>query len=135
MKNVTGRTTNIKTGTYGPSHDPYGYSEYSMNTTFSDGSEEIVIVHSGLVNWFLINGIQTYIIDSEAEREFETQIGMTVGEFIATVMRAKSRRLNKCWKCGSRKISGQRGFPGEYLYICDNCKNVVDSAFDISAII
>ena len=134
MKNVIARSTNIKTGVYGPAHDPYGYSEYSMNTLFSDGSKESVTVHKGLDNWFLINGKEQDISDNIADQSFESQVGMSIGEFICMVVKAKAHQSERCPNCGSKKICGQKGFPGEYLYICTICKTTVDSEFDISAV-
>jgi ssDNA-binding Zn-finger/Zn-ribbon topoisomerase 1 len=94
-----------------------------------------VTVHHGLAAWFSINGERQDNFDNSVNHVFKKQVGMTIDEFIRMVINAKMRRSERCPKCGGRKISSHKGFPGEYLYICDRCKTCVDSEFDIGGIV
>lgn len=40
-----------------------------------------------------------------------------------------------CSKCGCHEYEEHDGFPGETLYVCSQCGNIVSCSFDISAII
>ena len=138
MKNIIARTIGIIYGTYGSAHDPYGYSERSMCTRFSDGTQVSIMVHLGLNCKADVDGVEIDLCGtamSEGGREFEKLTGISASGFISMIGKTKTRRLRSCRDCGSRKISGMSGFPGEYIYICGKCGRVADSGVDVSAVI
>ena len=135
MKNVTSRTIGIGGGTYGPRHDPYGYTEYKMNSWYSDGTEIYVVVHTGLIFWIDSNdGSGKVELFEKDYLDWVTPMGLTIREFIDAVIIAKNRRTERCSECNSRKVYGQDGYPGEYLYICADCNTLCDSDFNLSAV-
>jgi hypothetical protein len=135
IRNVTSRTVDIKRGTYGPAHDPYSFSEFSMITSYSNGTEEVVMIHSGLEYLYSVNGKGQSLYSEAGKEEFERLTGMTVFEFPDLIEMVIDRRQRKCPDCGCRRISCHQGYPGETLYICDRCRRFCDCSFDISAVI
>ncbi|HNW32673.1 MAG TPA: hypothetical protein PKL44_00275 [Candidatus Dojkabacteria bacterium] len=122
-------TVSITTGTEGPKHDPYGYTEYS----FTHKGEDIVI-HLGLREEMIIGSSKTYGYDNItiafADRFNHT---ITLSEFLSEV--DETMHTPPSCECGCQEGEWVSGFPGEHLYICSKCKNVLDSEFHESEII
>lgn len=121
----------IETGSEGPAHDPYGWTEITV--TRPNGV--CVTIHQGLMCWLRTpEGVQVEFNENDPERLvriFETYAGVTPD----VAVRAYERYRTMCRKCGSREQEATAGYPGETLYVCVNCNTVVDCTFDESAII
>ena len=121
---VTHRTLDKKSGSEGPRHDPYSYSEYIVHL-----NEETYILHLGLENYFKIDKV-TMAYDQQAVDCFYRKTGFTLHSFDESYYRKRSQ----C-SCGSRDIEAQSGFPGETMYVCVKCKKIVDCDFNEGAVI
>lgn len=114
----------IQTGSEGPRHDPYGYTE----TTVTRSGGDVVTLHEGLGEWVEVNGKR---FDQSCYEIFEHVAGITP----RIAERVYDRRRSTCQNCGSRDLGAKRGYPGETFYICMRCDNIVHVDFDRSAII
>lgn len=118
----------IKTGAEGPSYDPYSFTEYHV----SHKKRGDLVLHHGLGSWLEINGERReFHRDPEnADYMFEEFLGVSVHALEKACRRCDSR----CRSCGSTEIQDVDGFPGETLYVCCKCGDVVGGSFDRSAI-
>ena len=129
---ATGSIT-LKTGTEGPRHDPYGYSEWIF---VRRGKK--AILHEGLSEWVSIDGQKNTNReiclmegkDSEiaARLMFEKEVGVSLKTLEKVIHRPK-----RC--CNKPRITSSPGYPGETLYICANCENIVGGSFNEAAVI
>ena len=117
------RYSNVKHGVEGPEHDPYAFTEHTMYQEFTNGTKVEICLHLGLVSYLDVNETRVDVDDS-----------MDFKYFIRCVEQAKFRRRTRC-PCGSRHITWRQGYPGEDLYLCDDCGALVDSEFGLSAVI
>lgn len=118
-----------KSGAEGPKHDPYHYEELSIY-----GRNGITTVHLGLAYWVSSNGVR--ITDGEHNIQLNTVFRQLTGIEIDVAMRLYRtlpyRKHSK--KCGGRTFNNVSGYPGETLYICGKCQEIVDSHFNRSAV-
>ena len=127
-------TINVRQGSEGPSHDPYGYTEIEFIST--DGEIECII-HSGLAEWIKIKVSQemTYKIEDYKfgtnAQIFEQVCGISPHD----AEKVDQRRRSRCRKCGSKQGEWTNGYPGESFLICVRCGNHMDYSFNESAII
>jgi hypothetical protein len=120
-------SVSIITGTEGPKYDPYSYTEAIVE------QKDIVRLHIGLVTWISINGSNLSAHDPEdIMKEFSKRTGF---KDLLAVERCLRHLMSKCRKCGCKKLHWVNGYPGETFLICDNCKDVIRSEFDIQAVI
>lgn len=123
----------IKTGSEGPKHDPYGYTEITFIKT--DGT--IIKHHEGLGSWCEIldkNCIQR-AEGSQASELFFLATGCTPNEARKYFNKAEQKRRSICPECNSRNLEWHRGYPGEEILICEDCNSYVDCVFNESAVI
>jgi hypothetical protein len=120
----------IKTGSEGPAHDPYGWEE--VTATRSDGTT--VTIHEGLVNWVSINGVKQWPENHDWKACARIFAGVA-GISLDAARKAHERIMTVCSKCGGTDLRSVAGHPGETLNICRRCDNVVSCDFDESAII
>jgi len=129
-----GTSIELRCGTEGPRHDPYGYKEITV--TRSDGRE--ATLHSGLAEWMTYN-------DGRVTRRFEDPIDILWSKFEACVgispelaerafHRVKENRIRH-HACGMKHLNEVSGYPGETFLMCEKCKAILDSSFNESAII
>ena len=123
----------IKTGSEGPRHDPYSYSEVTVRK--QDGTA--VTHHSGLAMWCKLDGqkLDQQYGDHYGEDTYE-QFEKHAGIGVKAAMKAYDRMQRTCKKCGAldKIVDAVDGFPGETLYICQ-CGAIVSSDLNMSAII
>ena len=132
-------TCRVKTGTCGPAHDPYDYSELTATTpkgTFT--------WHHGLGEWLAVNGRKlktpAYKRLTWQAREARQHAWLAkqwlrrVGYAQTQIERIAARLRNRCRQCGCTHFAYQMGMPGETLLICTACSNVVDVYFNEGAI-
>lgn len=121
----------LQHGEEGPKYDPYSYMEMTVHRK---GKE--VTLHSGFFYWVEINGQRVNekhdnqgntIVDPEVI--FEKETGLTAQTF----MKYYDKIQNTC-KCGNRDTYASSGFPGETLYLCTKCNEVVSSDVNLRAI-
>jgi hypothetical protein len=119
----------IKTGTEGPRHDPYAYTEITV-----DGRNGRTTYHSGLGEW----------VQAPDGKEFYPGEGPTLTyifkRFVGVVPSVAERFANMApykrhaAKCSSRKFETVSGYPGETLVTCSACGEVVETHFNASAV-
>lgn len=129
----TGSWIARETGSEGPRHDPYAYTEITVHR--ADGRE--VTLHSGLAEWM------TYS-DGRVERRFDDPIPVLCNKFEAIVgitpevaekaWREQRERPIRFHNCKPPSMQWVSGYPGEEFLMCDHCKAILDSTFDRSAI-
>jgi len=120
----------IKTGSEGPRHDPYGYEEITVTRPNGD----VVTLHEGLTVWLKLNNSAQYMFTSSTYEDAVKKFEFFAGCSPAIARRAYERMQYRC-KCGSRDLRSVAGFPGESLNVCNACNTVVSSDFNESAII
>src|SRR5215469_101349 len=129
-----GTSIELRSGSEGPAHDPYGYKEITV--TRADGRE--ATLHSGLAEWLVYN-------DGRVTRRFEDPIATLWSKFEAcvgispelaerTFHRIKENRIRH-HKCGQKYLNEVSGYPGETFLMCEKCKMILDSSFNEAAII
>jgi hypothetical protein len=74
---VVERKLQVKYGTYGPSHDPYSFTECTMITKYADGQVVKAFAHNGLNAYVKLNDVRIGA-DDEA---FELIFGMSPPKF------------------------------------------------------
>ena len=118
----------IHTGTEGPRHDPYSYTEITVRLP----RKAPVTIHYGLGEWLRIGNDAQHDIHGYSDQVLRTLTGysITQAERIVRKAREADYRLHKAH--GGYHWSS--GFPGESLCFC-RCGNVIDSTFDEGAII
>jgi hypothetical protein len=109
----------IHTGREGPHHDPYSFTE----TTVKRNGNEITL-HEGLGDWLSWNRLN-HSKNNDARENFIKMTGFTPEKIRSFVEKANST----CKKCGCRHSHGVPGYPGETIYVCDKCENVVGADF------
>lgn len=126
---ITKRQTNVHQGTEGPTHDPYGFTEYLMTTEYSNGVTVDIKVHYGLANYFSVNSAEVVLDDNQQEG-----VHQWAANHAAWITKSQDRKRSRC-SCGSKRIAGRTGYPGEYLYICKDCGETVHCDFDFSSVV
>lgn len=124
----------VKTGSEGPSHDPYAYTEYHVDTPAGT-----TILHEGLVTWLQHND---YKIEpattnfNEYERWMrEDGFQMCTGYRLEALDRISRHLAARCSNCRIRAgWQTETGYPGEYLYVCENCGHIRGGYFNHSEI-
>jgi len=120
-------SVDIRTGTEGPRHDPYGYEELTV-TSERCGT---VTLHEGLGCWLRVNGACANEGDHDrCVALFEHVCGITA----KAARRAYERLRNRCQNCGCTDQRALSGYPGETLYLCVRCDAVVHVDFNEAAI-
>jgi len=144
-----------KSGTEGPRHDPYGYTEITARR-----NGHAVTLHTGLAVWLKVNGEmfdakitkeQKLLLNQLTDEwelctvwdpdhskkefeayivEFERLIGFTPKQMERWERKARSR----C-RCGSKEFKYVDGYPGEHFTMCVKCDNIVNTYFNESEII
>lgn len=140
------RKISMKSGSEGPSHDPYSYEEINLLEVFSNGAKKDVTLHMGLAEWFFDGkerktasdfrdkyrgsyydeekGKTYFTIDQEgielSEKDFynyvEKMLGMSIS-MLHTIAEQGYYPPNRCPTCRG-KLSSSSGFAGEPLLYC-----------------
>jgi hypothetical protein len=119
----------LKVGREGPKWDPYAFDEWHVER----GTHKI-IGHFGLAIWVSIDSVKfggPRCTEKGLYRLFEDAVGVT----IPVLEKAFQRYHSRCKKCGKTRLIGSRGYPGETLWLCAKCGDVVSCDFDESAVI
>lgn len=122
-----------RTGTEGPSYDPYHYDEITVERGFNK-----ITYHSGLQAFVIVEDIGSNPIKIETSNKekineiFVQNIGHELDDILKALHKIKS--LKKCRQCGSKKLESMGGFAGESFTMCHN-GHVIDYDFNINAII
>lgn len=120
-----GTRVRIRTGSEGPRHDPYQYTEVIVWRL-----GHVWTLHTGLGVWMKKD--DTHIEGSEEElyKLFAKETGAFHFEWENWHYAARHR----CRQCGNRELESCDGFPGETLTCCPKCKIIVYSDVNMSAI-
>lgn len=117
------------TGSEGPSHDPYHYVEYDVDTPVGN-----VVLHEGLGTWIAFNGTKLKTPHGESYvrgHMFPALTGYTVEQ----LERIHRKLTSRCPKCQLKIFEEVEGYPGETFTVCSSCGEIVDSYFCESAVI
>jgi hypothetical protein len=118
-------TIDTKEGTEGPRHDPYSYTEVTVN-----GRNGRVTYHYGLDEWVCVGEEKS----RDKPREvFERLTGVDpwTAEKISRALPYRKHQR----KCGKHfQTFRASGYPCETFAICCNCGDVVDCNFNIAAV-
>jgi hypothetical protein len=120
----------MRHGSEGPRHDPYHFEEVTV--TRADG--RWATLHTGLAVWVKTS-------DGRWEERDEKKAFAIFGEVAGIAPRAvekaereKHDRRYRFHPCGQKHFEGASGYPGESFVVCRKCGDVIDYAFDRSAI-
>lgn len=81
----------IKAGVYGPRHDPYSFTEYTVDRPIG-----LVTLHVGLGVYAQIGkDSSTRVYESEAYREFERVVGVDVRTLERAACRQRGFRIER----------------------------------------
>lgn len=124
-----------RTGSEGPSHDPYAFEELEVFTP-----NGVTIFHMGLGVWLKYNGHLlepplTVPPNKTEEWLSDIKFRACTGYSLIQLERIARKLKERCRKCGGKDRHHERGMPGEHLAVCDNCGNIVGGYFSESEII
>jgi len=137
MMKLLRRVVDIKTGSEGPAHDPYSYTQIRVETKHvrEDGYALVqdVELHEGLVEECRVRQyidrrcVSFFTVEGSKDGRivFEAMTGLTP----EMAERCRLRLDTRC-RCGSRQVRAENGYPGETLYVCARCDNVVSGHFN-----
>jgi len=118
----------IRSGSEGPSHDPYHFTEITFEGRFGT-----IKHHAGLATWTEWKG--KLVREQHARDCFFGVVGFMPEEIEKFYYRMKQRRfLNHVKRCGRKNIESAPGYPGETLTYCKKCGDVLDCDFNRSAV-
>ena len=125
---------NIRTGSEGPKHDPYSFTEYSASSLTNP--DLIVTLHMGLAEWLMV-GCGTKRMHANENHGFE---GGIVAEFKRLTGRdpyedEEEHFSPKCSDHPDADVESMEGYPGESFAVCSVCRKILDSYFNEAAII
>ena len=116
-------TLEIRTGTEGPKHDPYSYTEYSV--TLLDG--RTITLHADLEKYLKVD--DSIIDHGDYETLLRRFVQLTGIDPHQVEKYHEKRPLGKCSKGGKHQATWEHGHPGEHLLICQKCGEILDSRF------
>ena len=119
----------IDWGSEGPKHDPYGWTEITVDRP--DG--KTVTLHAGgLIEWVEVDGVKHVNLNYE---DCCTIFAHHAGVTPDIAERAYQKYRSRCRECGGTETESKAGFPGETFELCVKCGAMVDYNFNESAII
>jgi hypothetical protein len=133
QKGRNGSTIEIRTGSEGPRHDPYSYTEITVTRSNGGWAK----YHAGLGEWLVVgiggeerkmNGSPEYL-----RNMFELVVGITPEGAERAVHRMDANRIRH-HKCGHKHLEWVSGYPGESFLQCGKFHDILDSTFNRSAI-
>jgi hypothetical protein len=134
MRRCVGSVIEIRSGSEGPAHDPYGYTE----TTVTRADGRWATIHSGLGDWMLyFDGRQERRFDDDyaiLRNKFEACVGITPEGAEKAMRKVQDVRVRN-HACGPNNFEWVSGYPGEELLACGKCGHIIDSSFNVSAVI
>lgn len=123
----------MRTGSEGPRHDPYSYTEYTVETPNAE-----VLLHEGLAVFKEVNGERVSAKSGDydaAHAFFDCDLVKHTGFTLAQLERISRNAKSRCRKGGYHDTYSESGYPGEEFEVCTKCGEVVDSYFNESAIL
>lgn len=123
-------TISIRRGSEGPRHDPYSFTEIIV-TRDSPWFTGKVTYHVGLDEWVRVDA--NNIDRTESRETFRRLAGITPEAAQKAAREFRDRRV-RYHPCGPKHLHWVSGYPGEELLHCDQCNNIIDSSFDLSAV-
>ncbi len=125
----------IKSGSEGPSYDPYYYFEIIIKRQSPDFTGTVTS-HAGLTNWVRVDeaGKQPQIFrDADHAAWFEVYSGLTLRKAWRAAEEANARKI-RYHPCGEKFLQEVDGMPGETMLQCTKCSAVLSTTFDKSAV-
>lgn len=134
------RKLDVDHGTEGPAHDPYAWTERSVETKHGTAPTLLITHHEGLLAWtkvqqVLDDGSLHTLRETDDESFSYDLFKFCTGLDTYKFDRAYNKIHSRC-ECGYRGNGHYvDGYPGETFILCPKCGTVMDSLFDESAII
>ena len=127
-------TVHVRRGTEGPRHDPYSFTEYTVQRP----SGARAVLHVGLGTSATVRWPDEYVEQEKfderrAIRIFERAAGISL-RVLERALHEQSQRKYRYHACGRRNFEYASGYPGETFIVCKKCGDVIDSHFDRSAV-
>jgi hypothetical protein len=117
-----------RTGTEGPRHDPYSFTEITV-----EARGHRVTVHYGLGEWIEVDGTGERLMAlPDASCVMEALTGLTLAQAERALRKRDESYYRRHKAHGGYEWSS--GYPGEELCFC-KCGQCIDSTFNESAII
>lgn len=133
MSTLIRRSFDVSHGSEGPKHDPYSYTEFSMFAEYADGNNKTVVVHHGLSEYVMVNGIvQRPSSTEELDLLLLQEVGITFSKLDR--LAHKKEHPDRCPKCRSREFNCTGGFAGETIVFCVKCGSYISDNFSMSMI-
>ena len=121
----------VKTGTEGPSHDPYGFKSVKFRqATYFDGA-----LSGERCTFNTPDGLARFE-GEDARRTFKQVYGVTPDRLVRIVERQKNRELFRHYRTCPKAYAARdcSGYPGESFTVC-GCGMVLDYSFDESDVV
>lgn len=130
-----------RTGTEGPRHDPYSFTEWTVKRP----NGVVVTYHEGLGEWTQAkwpsptddpeeNQHAMDRIQGEGARDLFTRYaGVNPGQAEKAYFELRMRRV-RYHKHGAKYLQDVAGYPGETLTMCGKCGEIFDTHFNRSEI-
>lgn len=130
---MNGSKLRVRHGSEGPRHDPYSYTEYTVERASGD----VAVLHEGIGVWAKVNGRKVDGDEIELLAEFFRAAGVNGG--VQQLQRIQRRIEEEPYRrhaarCGCREFKCQKGMPGETFYVCAKCGDIAGFEFDRSVI-
>lgn len=110
----------VRYGHEGPHHDPYSYSEVTI-----ERNGHVALLHYGLGEFVDIDGT-TIILNTDNLTRINKMLMRTIGMDITTMAEAQAAYENKPLRCCHRpRLRSTQGYAGECVLYCDNCNTIV----------
>jgi len=133
---MSGTRIEIEIGNEGPSFDPYGWKE----TTVQRLGRKATLRTGDLSNWVIIDGYKVDVHDlrvgsyEDRVRELAERFRLAVGMTASQAANYYQLICERCPACGCRRMDEQAGFPGESFMVCSRCGALCKSFFNLSAV-
>lgn len=118
----------IETGAEGPRHDPYGFTEITL-----ERGDNTTTIHMGLGEWVRHN--DELVIPNEPHDPNYVGAFLKITGFHPGDLESWLREVQSRCKCGSKQSYSMSGYPGETFEVCSKCGDVIASSFNELAII
>tara|TARA_R110000803_G_scaffold210841_1_gene284274 strand:- start:3373 stop:3843 length:471 start_codon:yes stop_codon:yes gene_type:complete len=140
----------VDTGTVGPSHDPYAYTDTTVvfkKDTRGRKANSAIRIHHGISSYVKevprfseqamrdMDGQRFEGLDEARFRTAQEYFNFQVGFTEKQLDRWWGRYLCRCSKCNNKVLNQLEGFPGETFYQCPDCGKIMGYEFNESAVI
>lgn len=118
MIGIPNGSIQIRRGSEGPRHDPYAFTEFTV-----ERRGMTVKLHEGLGDWIKVAWtkegklVEVFRSTHQPQAYFEAFMGFPMKVFQRAMDKITNPR--KCRVCGSYRLREESGYPGETFTVCD----------------